>query len=77
MKLKKSRLERECKQCRAVIKKGDQYGQRTITLRSGKDEDEDTSYNDMYITLHALRVTMDFCKHCCIEKAWIKEVSNG
>ena len=73
MKLKKSRYERECKQCRAVIKRGDQYGQKTITLRSGKDED--TSYNDMYITLHELRVPMDFCKHCCIEKGWVEEVS--
>ena len=75
MKLKKSRLERDCKECRAVIKRGDQYGQKIMTLRSGKDED--TSYNDMYITLHELRVSMDFCKQCCIEKGWIEEVSNG
>ena len=75
MKLKKSRLERDCKECRAVIKRGDQYGQKTITLRSGKDESP--SYNDMYITLHELRVTMDFCKQCCIEKGWIEEVSSG
>ena len=75
MKLKKSRLERDCKECRAVIKRGDRYGQKTITLRSGKDED--TSYNGMYITLHELRVTMDFCKQCCIEKGWVEEVSSG
>ena len=75
MKLKKSRYGRDCKECKAVIKRGDQYGQKTITLRSGKDED--TSYNDMYITLHELRVSMDFCKQCCIEKGWIEEVSSG
>ena len=75
MKLKKSRLERDCKECRAVIKRGDQYGQKAITLRSGKDESP--SYNDMYITLHELRVSMDFCKQCCIEKGWIEEVSSG
>ena len=75
MKLKKSRYGRDCKECKAVIKRGDQYGQKTITLRSGKDED--TSYNGMYITLHELRVPMDFCKQCCIEKGWIEEVSSG
>tara|TARA_S200000501_G_scaffold315445_1_gene307764 strand:- start:59 stop:352 length:294 start_codon:yes stop_codon:yes gene_type:complete len=72
MKLKKSRYERECRECKAVIKRGDQYGQKAITLRSGKDEDEDTSYNDMYITLHELRVTFDFCKCCCIKKKWVQ-----
>ena len=76
MKLKRSRYERECKQCKAVIKKGDQYGQRTITLGSKKDGQRE-SYDGMTITVHELRVPMDFCKHCCIEKAWIKEVSNG
>ena len=76
MKLKRSRYERECKQCKAVIKRGDQYGQRTITLGSKKDGQRE-SYDGMTITVHQLTVPMDFCKHCCSEKAWIKEVSNG
>ena len=63
MKLKKSRLERDCKECRAVIKRGDQYGQRTITLGSKKDGQRE-SYDGMTITVHELRVPMDFCKHC-------------
>ena len=76
MKLKKSRLERDCKECRAVIKRGDQYGQRTITLGSKKDGQRE-SYDGMTITVHQLTVPMDFCKHCCIEKGWIEEVSSG
>ena len=76
MKLKKSRYERECKQCRAVIKRGDQYGQRTITLGSKKDGQRE-SYDGMTITVHQLTVPMDFCKQCCIEKGWIEEVSSG
>ena len=77
MKLKKSRYERKCRECKEIILKGDRYGQKTITLRSGKDEDEDTSYNGMYITLRELRVPLNFCKQCCIEKGWIEEVSSG
>ena len=75
MKLKRSRYERKCRECKEIILKGDKYGQKTITLRSGKDESP--SYNGMYITLHELRVPMDFCKQCCIEKGWIEEVSSG
>ena len=76
MKLKKSRLERDCKECRAVIKRGDQYGQKSITLGSKKDGQRE-SFDGMTITVHQLRVPMDFCKQCCIEKGWIEEVSNG
>ena len=74
MKLKKSRLERDCKECRVVIKRGDQYGQKSITLGSKKDGQRET-FDGMTITVHQLRVPMDFCKHCCIEKGWVEEVS--
>ena len=35
------------------------------------------SYDGMTITVNQLRVPMDFCKQCCIEKGWIEEVSSG
>jgi len=76
MKLKRSRYERKCRECKEIILKGDKYGQKSITLGSKKDGQRE-SYDGMTITVHQLRVPMDFCKQCCIEKGWIKEVSNG
>ena len=76
MKLKRSRYERKCNECKKTIQEGDKYGQKSITLGSKKDGQRET-IDGMTITVHQLRVSMDFCRQCCIEKGWIEEVSNG
>jgi len=76
MKLKRSRYERKCRECKEIILKGDKYGQKSITLgskRTGPSE----SHDGISIVIHHLTVPMDFCKQCCIEKGWIEEVSSG
>ena len=76
MKLKRSRYERKCNECKKTIQEGDKYGQKSITLGSKKDGQRET-FDGMTITVHQLTVPMDFCRQCCIEKGWIEEVSNG
>ena len=71
MKLKKSRYERECKECKATILKGDQYGQKSISLGSKKDGCSQT-YEDGAIMVHYMTVTLDHCKHCCIRNGWVQ-----
>jgi hypothetical protein len=75
MKLKKSMYERKCTECKTIIKKGNKYGQKSILLGSKKDGQKET-YDGLTITVHQLRVPMDFCNQCCIKQGWVKEEVN-
>ena len=68
MKLKKSRYERTCKECKSTINKGDLYGQKTIALGSKKDGQNET-YDGFAVTVHYMRIPVDVCKNCCEAKS--------
>tara|TARA_Y100000356_G_C11029342_1_gene167660 strand:- start:273 stop:485 length:213 start_codon:yes stop_codon:yes gene_type:complete len=68
MKLKKSRYERTCKECKSIINKGDLYGQKTIALGSKKDGQSET-YDGFAVTVHYMRIPVDVCKNCCEAKS--------
>ena len=66
MKLKKTRIESKCYQCKSLINKGDLYGQRSIALGE-KVDGESQTIEGMYTVVHYMRIPVDMCK-CCLEK---------
>ena len=66
MKLKKTRKERKCYECKTLIYKGDLYGQRSIALGE-KVNVESQTIEGMYTVVHYMRIPVDMCK-CCLEK---------
>ena len=66
MKLKKTRKERKCYECKTLIYKGDLYGQRSIALGE-KVNGESQTIEGMYTVVHYIRIPVDMCK-CCLEK---------
>lgn len=63
MKLKRTRKERSCHECKKKIFKGDSYGQRSITLGS-KQDGQSESFNGDYLVVHQMRVNVSVCKEC-------------
>ena len=63
MKLKRTRLERTCHNCKCSIAKGDKYGQRSITLGSKQDGQSET-FNGTAIVVHQMRIKVDICEGC-------------
>ena len=63
MKLKRTRRERTCHECKKTILKNDSYGQRSITLGS-KQDGESESFNGMYLVVHQMRIKVDICQEC-------------
>ena len=66
MKLKKTRKERKCYECKTLINKGDLCGQRSIALGE-KVDGESQTIEGMYTVVHYMRIPVDMCK-CCLEK---------
>ena len=66
MKLKKTRKERKCYQCKSLINKGDLYGQKSIALGEKVDGESET-FDGMNVVVHYMRIPVDMCK-CCLEK---------
>ena len=66
MKLKKTRKERKCYECKTLIKKGDLYGQKSIALGE-KVNGESQTVEGMYTVVHYMRIPVDMCQ-CCLEK---------
>tara|TARA_R100001443_G_scaffold38544_1_gene52047 strand:- start:44 stop:247 length:204 start_codon:yes stop_codon:yes gene_type:complete len=65
MKLKKSRKERKCHDCKTLISKGDSYGQKSITLGSKKDGMTDSFDRDKQaFVIHQMRVNVSLCAGC-------------
>ena len=65
MKLKKSRKERKCHDCKTLISKGDSYGQKSITLGSKKDGMTDSFDRDKQaFVIHQMRVNVCLCSEC-------------
>jgi len=65
MKLKKTRKERKCYECKSLINKGDLYGQKSIALGETVDGESQT-VEGMYTVVHYMRIPVDMCK-CCLE----------
>ena len=63
MKLKRTRKERTCHECKKTILKNESYGQRSITLGSKKDG-ESESFDGMYLVVHQMRIKVDICQEC-------------
>ena len=63
MKLKRTRKERTCHQCKKTILKNESYGQRSVTLGS-KQDGESESFNGMYLVVHQMRIKVDICQEC-------------
>jgi len=63
MKLKRTRKERTCHECKKTILKNDSYGQRSITLGSKKDG-ESESFDGDYLVVHQMRIKVDICQGC-------------
>ena len=65
MKLKRTRLERTCHNCKCSIAKGDSYGQRSITLGSKQDGMTDSFDRDKEaFVVHQMRIKVDICEGC-------------
>jgi len=65
MKLKTTRKERTCHSCKCLIAKGDQYGQRSITLGSKKDGWTDSFDRDKgAFVVHQMRIKVPMCSEC-------------
>lgn len=63
MKLKRTRKERTCHECKKTILKNESYGQRSITLGS-KQDGESESFDGMYLVVHQMRIKVDICQGC-------------
>ena len=63
MKLKRTRRERTCHECKKKIFKGDSYGQRSITLGSKQDGQAET-FDGHAIIVHQMRIKVDICQEC-------------
>jgi len=63
MKLKRTRKDRTCHQCKKKILKGESYGQRSITLGS-KEDGQAESFNGEYLVVHQMRLKASICKEC-------------
>ena len=63
MKLKRTRKERTCHECKKTILKNESYGQRSITLGS-KQDGESESFDGMYLVVHQMRIKVDICQEC-------------
>ena len=61
MKLKRTRKERTCHECKKTILKNESYGQRSITLGS-KQDGESESFDGMYLVVHQMRIKVDICQ---------------
>ena len=65
MKLKKTRKERKCYQCKSLINKGNLYGQKSIALGE-KVDGESQTVEGMYTVVHYMRIPVSICQ-CCLE----------
>ena len=63
MKLKRTRRERTCHECKKKIIKGDSYGQKSITLGSKQDGQAET-FDGSAIIVHQMRIKVDICQEC-------------
>ena len=63
MKLKRTRRERTCHECKKTILKNESYGQRSITLGS-KQDGESESFDGMSLVVHQMRIKGDICQEC-------------
>ena len=63
MKLKRTRRERTCHECKKTILKNDSYGQRSITLGSKQDGQAET-FDGSAIIVHQMRIKVDICQEC-------------
>ena len=63
MKLKRTRRERTCHECKKTILKNDSYGQRSITLGSKQDGQAET-FDGSAIIVHQIRIKVDICQEC-------------
>ena len=65
MKLKRTRRERTCHECKKKILKNDSYGQRSITLGSKKDGMTESFDKDKEaFVMHQMRIKVDICQEC-------------
>jgi len=66
MKLKRSRLERTCHPCGAIIHKGDLYGSRSTKIggRSTQEEHEEAGREGKFL-IEFISVKRDICSNCC------------
>ena len=66
MKLKRSRLERTCHPCGAIIHKGDLYGSRSIKIggASTQAEHEEAGREGKFL-IEFISVKRDICSNCC------------
>lgn len=66
MKLKRSRIERTCHPCGAIIHKGDLYGSRSIKLagKATTQELEDATDRGVFL-IESISVKRDICCNCC------------
>ena len=65
MKLKRTRKERTCHECKKTILKNESYGQRSITLGSKKDGVTDSFDRDKgAFVIHQMRVNVSVCQEC-------------
>ena len=67
MKLKKTRKERKCYECKSLINKGHLYGQRSIALGEKVDGQTET-YDGMNIVVHYMRIPVSICQSCLENK---------
>ena len=63
MKLKRTRKERTCHQCKKTILKNESYGQRSMTLGSKQDGQAET-FDGSAIIVHQMRIKVDICQGC-------------
>ena len=63
MKLKRTRRERTCHECKKTILKNESDGQRSITLGS-KQNGESESFDGYYLVVHQMRIKVDICQEC-------------
>ena len=65
MKLKRTRKERTCHECKKKIFKGDSYGQRYMTLGSKQDGMTESFDRDKEaFVVHQMRIKVDICQEC-------------
>ena len=72
MKLKKSRLERTCHQCKCTINKGDLYGQRSVRIGGRLTQEEREASQPTgalkgihgVIVVESISIQRDFCVEC-------------
>ena len=65
MKLKKTRKERKCYQCKSLINKGDLYGQKSIALGE-KVNGESETFDGINVVVNYMRIPVSMCQ-CCLE----------